>query len=58
LELFSGAGLILDHALTGGIGTAIGMGLGLADTFLIDKLLRGWKPNSFVDIQIKHFAGK
>jgi hypothetical protein len=32
----------------GGVTTAIGLGLGLADTFLLDKMLEGWKPNHFI----------
>jgi hypothetical protein len=47
--LFTGAGLGLDIMGTGGLGTVAGLGLGAADTFLLDKVLKGWKPNQFVD---------
>ncbi|MCG2585989.1 hypothetical protein [Massilia sp. TS11] len=30
----------------------------LADTFLIDKLLKGWRPNHFVDKKLGPFLGK
>lgn len=47
--IFTSAGLIADAIATGGIGTAIGLGLGALDTFFIDKLISGWKPNQFIE---------
>lgn len=32
-----------------------GIASGAADTFLIDKLLKGWRPNHFVDDRLKSF---
>lgn len=53
-SMFTGAGIILDSCLTGGISTAIGVALGLGDTFLLDKFVKGWKPNQYID-EIERF---
>lgn len=55
-SFFTGAGLVLDMALTGGIGTAIGVGISLGDAFLLDKLIKGWKPSVFVENDLKKFV--
>jgi hypothetical protein len=47
--LLTAAGIGIDTLGAGGVGTAVGAALGLADVFLLDKLLKGWKPNQFVD---------
>lgn len=51
--IFTGAGIIADAVATGGIGTVIGLGLGALDTFYLDKLISGWKPNQFVEDEVK-----
>lgn len=51
--IFTGAGIIADVLATGGIGTAVGIGLGALDTFYLDKLLSGWKPNQFIEDEVK-----
>jgi len=50
----SGAGI---DVLTGGggIGTAAGVSLSAFDTFVIDKLLKGWRPNMFVEAAKRSF---
>ena len=48
-SLFTGAGIRVDSCLTGGISAAIGVAFGLGDTFLLDKLVKGWKPNQYID---------
>lgn len=53
--LFSGIGLLLDALGAGGIGTAVGLTVGAGDTFLLDRLLRGWKPNQFIESSLSHF---
>lgn len=45
---FTSAGVAADVALTGGIGTAAGIGLALFDSLLVQKVVRGWRPNVFV----------
>ena len=46
---FTGLGLFADVLAKQGVGSMIGVGLGAADTFILDKLLKKWKPNQFVD---------
>lgn len=46
--VFTGLGFGADLIATGGIGTAIGVSLGVLDTFFLDKLLTGWKPNQYI----------
>ena len=48
-SIFTGAGIALDSCLTGGISTIVGAALGLGDTFLLDKFIKGWKPNQYID---------
>jgi hypothetical protein len=48
-SVFTGAGIIGDLLLTGGIGTAVGVSLSVLDGFFLDKLIKGWKPNQFVE---------
>lgn len=56
--LFTTAGVMLDAIITGGIGTIAGVALGAGDTFVIDKLIKGWKPNQFIDEELKEFLPK
>ncbi|NQU84350.1 MAG: hypothetical protein HQ541_01190, partial [Mariniphaga sp.] len=51
--IFTGAGIIADAVATRGIGTVIGLGLGALDTFYLDKLISGWKPNQFIEDEVK-----
>lgn len=50
--IFTGASLVMDMYLTGGLATIIGQGLGALDSFVLDKLIRGWKPNQFIEEDI------
>jgi|GEM_PF-2528279 len=36
-------------------GIAAGIGLSAANTFLVEKLLKGWKPNHFIEETVKPF---
>lgn len=47
-SFFTGAGIAADLMATGGLGTAVGLGLSAFDTFVVDGLAKGWRPNSFV----------
>ncbi len=51
--IFEGIGLTLDLSGAGGIGTAIATGLSALDTFVLDKLIQGWKPNHYIDGDLK-----
>ena len=47
--IFKSAGLALDALGAGGLGTLAGTALSAADTFLLDRILKGWKPTQFVE---------
>jgi len=53
---FTGGGLVTDAVITGGAGTAIGLALSAADSFLIERLGMGWKPHHFVTGELRKFA--
>jgi hypothetical protein len=36
-------------------GIAAGVGLNAADYYLIDRLIKGWKPNQFLEGPLKNF---
>ena len=52
---FTGVGLTIDMLGAGGIGTAIGTAISAGDTFILDKLIKGWKPNTFVNNELDDF---
>jgi|GEM_PF-1416497 len=54
---FTGAGISLEALFPTGIGTAMGLSLSFADTFVLDKLLAGWKPSIFIS-DVQDFVGK
>jgi hypothetical protein len=47
--IFEGIGILIDALGGGGIGTIAGASIGAIDTFYLDKLIGGWKPNHFID---------
>lgn len=53
--LFTGIGLGVDALGGGGIGTLGGVSVSALDGFLIDKILKGWKPNQFIEKSLKDF---
>jgi hypothetical protein len=51
------SGLGADMLLpTGGIGTMIGAGIGAIDSLLLDSVLKGWKPNQFIEGELRQFT--
>jgi hypothetical protein len=46
--LFTGIGLVVDPL--------VGVAIGAADSFLLDKILKGWKPDVFVEGSLKPFV--
>jgi len=54
--IFTTVGLGLDAAGLGGAGTMLATTLGAADTFLLDRILRGWKPSQFVTGPLMKFV--
>ncbi len=55
-SLFTGVGIVLDALGGGGIGTATGLAISAGDAFILDSIVRGWKPNQFVDDDLKIFV--
>lgn len=51
--IFTGSGLIIDAFGMGGFGTAAGVAVSAIDAFLVDKLLKKWKPHQFVEGDFK-----
>jgi len=54
-SLFTGAGIGLDAFGAGGVGTAAGVALSALDSFVMDKILKDWKPHHFVEGDLKGF---
>ena len=44
----TGIGVIAEAIAPTGLGVPIGVGAGATDTFLLDRILRGWRPNQFI----------
>lgn len=56
-SVFSGVGLGIDVMGAGGLGTAAGLAISAVDSFLLDKLVGGWKPHQFVESDLKSLFG-
>ncbi|MFC7518467.1 hypothetical protein ACFQUU_25990 [Herbaspirillum sp. GCM10030257] len=52
-SIFTGIGLGLDALGAGGFGTAAATALSAGDAFILDKLIKGWKPHQFVEKDLK-----
>lgn len=58
-SIFTGIGLGLDALGAGGLGTVAGVAASAVDSFVLDKLIKGWKPHQFVEKDLKSlFEGK
>ncbi len=53
---FTGAGLAVDAAFPTGVGTATGLAISAGDSFLLDKIAGGWRPNQFVERELRDFV--
>jgi hypothetical protein len=53
--LFNAAGIAIGASTSPMVGAAAGFGLSAADYFLLDKLLKGWRPNQFVNGPLREF---
>lgn len=49
---FEGVGIIADIMGAGGAGKVAATGLAGLDTFYLDKLIKGWRPNQYIDNSI------
>lgn len=47
-SIFTGAGIAADLMGTGGLGTLAGVGISAFDNFVVDGLIKGWRPSNFV----------
>jgi len=56
--IFTAAGLAVDAAGGMGLGTAGSVALSALDQFYIDRLLKGWKPNMFIDEDCMEFLSE
>ena len=52
-QIESFLGLAVDALGAGGLGTAANVALSAVDSFLADKLIKGWKPHQFVEGDLK-----
>ncbi len=57
-SIFTGIGLGVDMMGAGGLGTAAGMAVSATDSFLLDKFIKGWKPNQFIEKELTDFVKK
>jgi hypothetical protein len=56
--IFTGVGLAVDVIGGGGLGTLAGVAVSAVDSFLADKLIKGWKPHQFVEGDLKSLIGQ
>jgi hypothetical protein len=54
--IFAAAGAAAGFLLTPLAGAAVGLGLSAGDSFLLDRLIKGWRPNQFVNGPLKEFV--
>jgi hypothetical protein len=57
--LSSVPGKLLRYVVSSGVGAiepVSGLAISAGDSFFLDKLFSGWKPNQFIDGKIKHFV--
>ena len=45
----TGLGMLADTILPTGVGTVAGLSAGAADSLYLDRLIKGWRPNQFID---------
>ncbi|NEX94159.1 hypothetical protein [Caulobacter sp. 17J65-9] len=49
-SFFTGTGVLVDAVMgSGGLGTTTGLGLSVFDSFVLDRITKGWRPNVFVE---------
>lgn len=56
--LFTGVGASIDALGGGGIGTGAGILVSAFDSFMLDRIVKGWKPHHFVEGVLKKFVQK
>lgn len=56
--VFTGLGLTADALGADGFGSAAGVWLGALDTFILERLTKGWKPHQFLEESLKPLLGE
>jgi hypothetical protein len=56
--VFTGLGLAADTLFAGGLGTVTGLVISSLDAFLVDKMVSGWKPNQFIERDLREILKK
>jgi hypothetical protein len=52
----NGLGIAVDAAFGAGLATAaVQLGYNVLDTFILEKILKGWRPNRFIDDELAPF---
>jgi hypothetical protein len=57
-SIFTGLGIASDALIGSGVGTMAGVSLSLLDAFVLDKIIKGWKPNQFVEENLEKLIKK
>lgn len=57
-SLFAGIGIAVDASVSPGLGVAAGLALSAVDSFLVERLLKGWRPHQFVETDLKPLIAK
>lgn len=57
-SIFSGIGLAIDALGASGLGTAGALAISAGDALVLDSILKGWKPNQFIEDDLKKFIKK
>jgi hypothetical protein len=52
----TGLGLAGEVVMPTGISTMAGIAIGAGDTFLLDKIVKGWRPNQFIENRMRSFV--
>lgn len=55
-SIFAAANLALGLATTPVAGVVGGLGLSVLDSLLLDKIVKGWRPNQFIEGELRHFV--
>jgi hypothetical protein len=54
--IFTGIGMGVDAFIQTGLGTTLGLGISVADTFFLDKFIQGWRPSQFIQDDLTEFT--
>jgi len=52
---FTAMGIAIDALGAGGLGTGVSVAVSAVDSFLLDSIIKGWKPNQFINNELVNF---